>query len=366
DTMIVEGCDETYMTRETPLIHEEQAAGARFAEFNGCRLPELFAGFDAEYRAARERVAIFDTNWHAVVELTGPDRVRYLNAIVSNDIKSLGEGLGTLALLLNPQGHILAELEIYALQDKLLALSHASVRERTVATLDKFIIMDDVTLRDVTEEFGTIAVEGPRAGTVISEACGLALEGFSEHAIAEVKIGGVACLLIRHSHFGEAGAEILAPRAQLGLVWRALYGAVHALHGLPIGMRALNALRLEAGVPWFPEDFNDTVIPHEAGLEGTHISFSKGCYTGQEIVERVRSRGQVNRRRVRLKFSSAEAPVALTRLRTRDAEAREVGIVTSAALSPATGVAIGMGYVRREFNAVESILDCDGGTAEVV
>jgi folate-binding protein YgfZ len=131
-------------------------------------------------------------------------------------------------------------------------------------------------------------------------------------------------------------------------------------------MRVLNALRLEAGVAWFPEDFNDTVIPHEAGLETSHISFSKGCYTGQEIVERVRSRGQVNRRLVRLKFSAAEAPSALTRLRTRDAEAKEVGIVTSAAFSPAAGTAIGMAYVRREHNSPGSILDCDGGTAEVI
>ena len=139
-------------------------AGARFGEFNGCRLPELFAGFEAEYRAARERVAIFDTNWHTVVELTGPDRVRYLNAIVSNDVKGLGEGFGTLALLLNPQGHILAELEIYALQEKLLVLSHASVRERTVATLDKFIIMDDVTLSDVTESVRVLGGGGAAGG----------------------------------------------------------------------------------------------------------------------------------------------------------------------------------------------------------
>jgi folate-binding protein YgfZ len=351
---------------ETPLIQEEQSLGARIGEVNGCRLPELFAGFEEEYRAAREHVAFFDTNWHAMVELTGPDRVRYLNAIVSNDVKSLSEGFGTLALLLNPQGHILAELEIYALQEKLLVLSHASVRERTVATLDKFIIMDDVILNDVTEQFGSLAVEGPWAGSVISEACGLSLEGFSEHAIAEVKVDGVPCYLIRHSHFGEPGAEIVAPRERLGLLWRSLHGLVQAMHGAPIGMRALNALRLEAGVPWFPEDFNDTVIPHEAGLEATHISFSKGCYTGQEIVERVRSRGQVNRRRVRLKFSGVEAPAALSRLRTQDGEAKEVGIVTSAAFSPASGCAIGMGYVRREFNAAGSILDCDGGTAEVV
>jgi folate-binding protein YgfZ len=358
---------------DTPLLLEHQAAGAMLASFHGVALPEQFTSFADEYRAAREVVAIFDTNWHAIVELTGPDRVRYLNAIVSNDVKTLSEGRGTLALLLNPQGHILVELEIYALQDKLLLLSHASVRERTVATLDKFIIMDDVTLSDVTDQFGSLAIEGPRAGTVIAEACGLALEGFSEHAVAEVEIDGVACHLIRHSHFGFSGAEIIAPREHLALLWRNLHASVIAQHGAAIGMRAVNSLRLEAGIPWFPDDFNDTVIPHEAALEAAHISFSKGCYTGQEIVERVRSRGQVNRRRVQLKFSVADPPAPLTRLYARDtaagdanAESKEVGIITSSAFSPAANAAIGMAYVRREHNSPGSILDFSGGTATVV
>ena len=106
--------------------------------------------------------------------------MRYLNAVVSNDIKSVGEAYGTRALLLNPQGHILAELEVYALAEKLLVRTHASVRERTFATLDKYIIMDDVTLEDLTDQLGSFAVEGPQAGTVVAQACGLALEGFSE------------------------------------------------------------------------------------------------------------------------------------------------------------------------------------------
>jgi len=358
---------------DTPLLDEHKIAGAILASIHGVTLPEQFTSFADEYRAAREAVAIFDTSWHTIVELTGPDRVRYLNAIVSNDVKSLGEGRGTLALLLTPQGHILAELEIYALQDKLLALSHASVRERTAATLDKFIIMDDVTLSDVTDQFGSFAIEGPRAGTVIAEACGLALEGFSEHATAEVEIDGVACHLIRHSHFGFPDAEIIAPRQHLALLWKNLRASVVTQHGAAIGMRAVNSLRLEAGVPWFPDDFNDTVIPHEAALETTHISFSKGCYTGQEIVERVRSRGQVNRRRAQLKFSVADPPAPLTRLYTRDAatgdanaESKEVGIVTSSAFSPAANAAIGMGYVRREHNSAGTILDFNGGTAEVL
>ena len=348
---------------ETPLAKLELAEGAKLADFTACALPEVFSDFDAEYRAARESVALFDTNWHAAITLSGPDRVRYLNAIVTNDIKALSEGSGTLALLLNPQGHILAELEVYALKEKLLVLTHASVRERAIETLDKFIIMDDVTLEDVTDKLGSLAIEGPKAGAIFSQSTGLAIEGFSEMAFADVAVDAVPCHLIRHSHFGLPGAEIIAPREKLEIIWQNLHTAVHAQHGRPIGMQALHALRLEAAIPWFPLDFNDTVIPHEAAVESTHISFSKGCYTGQEIVERVRSRGHVNRRRTQLKFSTQEAPTGGTKLR---ADGADVGYVTSAAFSPSAGTAIGMGYVRREHNSPGSILEFDGGTATVI
>jgi folate-binding protein YgfZ len=354
---------------ETPLAKLEIAEGAKLSDYLGCTLPEVFSDFEGEYRTARESVAIFDTNWHAAIILEGPDRVRYLNAIVSNDVKSLSEGNGTLALLLNPQGHILAELEIYALKEKLLVLTHACVRERTVQALDKYIIMDDVTLEDATEKLGSLAIEGPKAGAIFSQTTGLAIDGFSEMALAELTIDGVPCHLIRHSHFGQPGAEIVAPREKLEIVWQNLRTAAHAQHGAPIGMCALNALRLEAGIPWFPTDFNDAVIPNEAALESTHISFSKGCYTGQEIVERVRSRGHVNRRRVQLRFSTQDPPPTGTKLRAASEGTRkgpEVGYVTSAAFSPAAGTAIGIGYLRREQNSPGSTVDLDGGTATVI
>jgi aminomethyltransferase len=347
---------------ETPLLEQHRAAGATLAEFAGCNLPETFSDFTQEYRAAKDNVAIFDTNWHAIFSLTGRDRVRYLHAITSNNIKELGEGYGVLALLLNPQGHILAELEVYARKESLLVLSHASVRERTAATLKKYILGSQVQLEDVTDHLGTIAVEGAHAASIVAEATGLALTGFSELAIKDLEIDAVPCQLIRRSHFGGVGAQIVAPREHLPLLWTSLRGSVHAQHGLPIGMKALNALRLEAGIPWFPLDFNDSMIPHEAVLENTHISFSKGCYTGQEIVERVRSRGQVNRKRVSLKFSTAEPPPQGTKLRAGGAD---VGYVTSSAFSPAANTAIGMGYLRREHNTTGSTVEYDGGTAEV-
>jgi len=348
---------------ETPLINEHRAAGARLGEFAGCLLPEGFSDFQAEYRSAREAVALFDTNWHAVITLGAKDRVRYLNAILTNNIQSLADARGILALLLNPQGHILAELEVYKQPDKLLTLSHASVRDRTLSTLDKFIIMDDVDLEDLTGQVGSIALEGPRAAVIVQQACGIALDQLPEMAIQDVKIERIPCHFLKRSHFGQPGAEFFTRRDRLPSLWNKLLAGVRAHEGEPIGMLALNTLRLEARIPWFPQDFNDTVIPHEAALENTHISFTKGCYTGQEIVERVRSLGHVNRRRENLRFSPPEAiPLTGAKLRVADIEA---GYVTSAAFSPANKTAIGMGYVRREHGSAGSVLEFDGGTATV-
>ncbi len=347
---------------DTPLIEEHRAAGSRLAAFQGCTLPETFSEFEKEYRAARESVASFDTSWHAVLTMTGRDRVKYLHAITSNNIQALENGRGTLALLLNPKGHILAELEVYALPEKLLVLSHAALRERTVTTLKKYIIGSQVQIEDRTDQVGSLAIEGPRAAEVVTEVCGVALDDLLEMSVRELTIEGVPCYLLRRSHFGETGAQVITDRDGLPALWRKLLASVRAHGGEPIGMAALNALRLEAGVPWFPADFNDAMIPHEAALENTHVSFNKGCYTGQEIVERVRSRGHVNRKRVSLKFSTAVPPPPGTKLRAGGAE---IGYITSAAFSPLTGTAIGMGYVRREQFAPGSIVEFEGGTAEV-
>ena len=129
-----------------------------------------------------------------------------------------------------------------------------------------------------------------------------------------------------------------------------------------MGCTALSALRLEQGIPWFSYDFGDKQIPHEAGLQGSHISYTKGCYTGQEIVERVRSRGQVNRRRVDLVFDSPSAPPAGTILTVAG---KEVGYVTRSAAPPSLRFAIGMGYARKEANSLGTRLEWSGGTATV-
>ncbi len=347
----------------TPLSSNTQGIPTRFGSFFGVQLPAEFEGLEAEWRRGRESVALFDTGYHAVFTLAGPDRSRYLNAVTSGDIHGLTPGRGVPGLLLNAQGHILAELDTFAEEDRFLLLSHAMVGSRTLETLDKFIIMDDCTLTDVTGDWGSCALEGPRAGEALVAVCGVALEALPLFGHQAAKVAGSPCRILRRSQFDQPGVEILAPREAMRGVWEALDGAARAAGGGLIGWEAVNSLRLEAGVRWFGSDFDDTVIPHEAGLDQTHISYTKGCYTGQEIVERVRSRGKLNRWLVLAEFSGGTPPVRGMKLQ---AEGKDWGHVTSCAYSPARAAYIGFAYLRREHNAVGARLDYATGTARVL
>ncbi len=351
------------MAHETPLREEHERHGATLGVWFGALMPERFSDFTQEYGFARETVALADKNYRTFFELTGPDRQRYLNAIVTNDIKSLTPGQGAITLLLNPQGHIKAELEVYALEDRLQVVSYAMIREQLFAELDKFIIMDDVTLTDVTDQLAALSLEGPRTTDIVWAICGVDLSALAELSHLEVKVSSIPCRIVRRSPGGIPGAEFMVARGRMLALWQALK-AVSVVHGGgPIGYAALRAVSLEDGVPWFGYDFDEQVIPHEAALENIHISYTKGCYTGQEIVERVRSRGQVNRKRVGLEFSGSEIPATGTKL---SYQGKEVGQVTGAAFSPALGHPIGMGYVRREANTVGTELEWPGGTAKVI
>lgn len=329
----------------------------------GCDLPSDFGDWQAEHRSLRETVGLLDKNYRAYLEFAGPDRVRYLNAILTNDIKGLADNHANVALFLNPQGHIQAEVETHALADKLFCVSYAMIRERLVPAMDKYIIMDDVTLEDRTEECSTLAIEGPAAAAAVAELTGIDLNKMAELESCEVSVRDIRCRVMRRTPEKAPSGEFLLDRRQVLDSWMILLEAVKKFGGGPAGYTALNAVRLEQGVPWFGYDFGEKQIPHEAGLQDSHISYTKGCYIGQEIVERVRSRGQVNRVRVSLRFESTKAPVADTPVLS---DGKEVGFVTRTGFSPTVNGFIGMGYVRREHAATGTPLKVGEGGAVVI
>ena len=359
----------TSQALESPLAAAHKRDGAKMGTWFGCALPDEFGDPAAEFRFAKESVALIDKNYRAYLSFTGPDRVRYLNAILTNNIKDLAAGHGVVSLLLNPQGHILAEIETYALAESIFCVSYAMIRERLIEWLDKYIIMDDVTLTDETARYGTLALEGPGAAAVTRQLTGIDLAQQGELAWVDAGISRgesaketIPCRVVKRSPEGVAGAEFVFARETVEAVWQILLEAARQHGGGATGYAALSARRLEQGVPWFGYDFGEKQIPHEAGLQDSHISYTKGCYTGQEIVERVRSRGQVNRTRVRFIFSGSGLPEAGTVL-TQDG--KEVGYVTRAAKTWDPPAMIGMGYLRREASTPGTRLDWANGTATV-
>jgi folate-binding protein YgfZ len=351
------------VAQNTPLAAAHAAAGAKMGVWFGCALPDYFSDPAAEYRSARDTVALIDKNYRTYLSFTGPDRVRYLNAILTNNITDLAAGHGVVSLLLNPQGHILAEIETYAFPDRLLCVSYAMIRERLIEWLEKYIIMDDVTLTDETPRYGTLALEGPKAAALVKEVSGADIAKFEELSSRGGKVGSIPCWITKRSPDGVPGAEFFAEREKLAELWQVLLDAARWHDGGPAGYAALSATRLAQGAPWFGYDFGEKQIPHEAGLQDSHISYTKGCYTGQEIVERVRSRGQVNRQRVRLAFSGDVVPEAGTPL-TQDG--KEVGNVTRAARIWDPTRIIGMAYIRKEASAPGTVLQWASGTATAV
>jgi folate-binding protein YgfZ len=346
----------------TPLAAVHAAAGAKMGVWFGCTLPDYFGDAAAEYRAARNTVALIDKNYRTYLSFTGPDRIRYVNAVLTNNVKDLREGQGNVSLLLNPQGHILAEIETYAFADRLFCVSYAMIRERLIEVLEKFIIMDDVTLTDETARYGTLALEGPQAAALVKEVSGADITKFEELSIHGKMVGSIPCQIVKRSPGGVPGAEFVAESEKLAELWQILSDAARRHKGASMGYTALSATRLAQRVPWFGYDFGDKQIPHEAGLQDSHISYTKGCYTGQEIVERVRSRGQVNRRRVELVFSGDTVPET-GEILTMDG--KEVGYVTHAARTWDPPRILGMAYVRKEANAPGSVLQWARCTATV-
>lgn len=373
---------EVSRTIETALGEMHRRNGATMGVWFGCELPDRFGAsnsgrsagdsesagresamqdWEREYRWLREAVGLVDKGYRAYLEFAGPDRMRYLNAILTNDIKGLRENHGIPTLFLNPQGHIQAETEVYAFGEKLFCVSYAMIRERLVPTMDKYIIMDDVTLTDRTGEFTTVAIEGPKAAAVTLAVSAAELGAMEDLESHEANVAGVACRVSKRSPGGIASAEFLVAQEKAEALWRVLEEAVRQEGGGPVGYLAMNSARLEFGIPWFGYDFGEKQIPHEAGVEESHISYTKGCYIGQEIVERVRSRGQVNRVRVSLRFDAEPAKDAVLL-----AEGKEVGYVTRVGFSPAVGAWIGMGYLRRETAGVGTRLELSGGSVTVV
>lgn len=325
-----------------PLAEHHLARGRSLAAYHGALVPARFSDPAAEHHAVRNAAGVFDFSFRSKIAVRGPDRAGFLHNMLSNDIKSLTPGRGIYATLLDIKGHIVADLRVYSAENLLLIDTDADLRDKIVRTLDRYIVMDDVRLEPL--DLGALAVQGPHAREVVEKALGVAVRPLDEfgHFLAETAAGAVR--VVRATSTGEEGYEVWVEPRDLVALWESLTSKAEATGVLPCGSEALESLRIEAGIPRYGADFGEDTLPLEAGLLDA-LSFTKGCYVGQEIVERARSRGHVNWKLAGLFVASQTAPEPGAKLL---AAGKESGEVTSSCVSPTLGRTIALAFVRRE------------------
>lgn len=336
--------------------------------------------FTAQYEALQGAAATFDRSLtHARLMVSGPDRQSWLQGLLTNDIAALAPGQGCYAAYLTPQGRMIGDMRVFNRGDDLVMDVTAESRATLVSRLDQFIIMEDVTLADVSSEVGCVAVAGPSASRDVAAATGLdasSLDDIAEYDQLPVEVDGVTGFCALSLELAVPSFEIYLPLAAAAHLRRSLEDAgVQA-----IGQEALTTARIEAGRPRFGADMNEETIPLEAGIESRAISFTKGCYVGQEVVIRVLHRGQgrvarrlcwiVSDEQVQAEGHALPLPWAPgARLSVDD---KVVGRLTSACASPQRKRLLAIGLVNRDAFAPGTKLsvgdagDCGDATVEAL
>ena len=280
----------------------------------------------------RESAAWLDLSTRGKIRVTGEDRARLLHAMTTQDVQALTPGQGCYAFFLNAQGRILGDVNIFCREDSFLLDTEPETRQKLYDHIDRYIIADDVTLLDVTGEMSTIAIEGPQSAAVL-ERLGAPLP---EADYATRSWSG--SIVARVSSTGARGYSIfMLPTKKAELI-----AALNIPEATPEEARTV---RIEHGKPRYGEEITERYLVQETAQLNA-VSFSKGCYLGQEIVERVRSRAQIHRVLRRLTIDATEPPPAGTKLKSGDADSAEIA---SAIYSPALGKVAALAYVRTQF-----------------
>ena len=330
------------------ILHEfHQSQGALFAELNGVPVVSDYGDWLAEHAALHETAGVLDLSFRSRLCLVGADRARFLHGQVTNDVKKLRIGEGCYAAITTVKGKMESDLNIFCLADELLLDFEPGLAEKISQRLEKYIVADDVQIVDAAPHYGLLSVQGPQAEATV-RAVDLLAE-IPASPLASVKtldatLGEI--YLTRHARLGSAGFDLFVPNHSLGALADKLIAGAKPTGGRACGWRAFETARIEAGIPRFGADMDETNLPLECGIEARAITYTKGCYIGQEVINRLHSVGHVNRelRGLRLADDLKALPQKRDKLLL---EGKEAGHISSAAKSPKLNANIALGYVRR-------------------
>jgi glycine cleavage system T protein len=333
------------MSKPTILAEKHRVRGARLVDEDGWLLPASSGSVEDEYRAVRSAVGFFDLCNYAVVQLTGPDRVSFLQGMVSNDVKKLKPGDGVYAAVLDVNGKVLADLRVLCTEDSFILLVRASLKQTLIDQLNRYLVADDVTIEDSEGGYGIISVQGPHALLLLDAAAPHQDPPVHMYGHALLRLDGRAARAVRSTHTGEEGFDVITAIGDTVPVAETLERAGAALGARWVGLEAQEILRVEAGLPRYGVDMSQDNILLETGLDQA-VSFTKGCYLGQEVIERIHSRGHVNRKLAGLVLDGREPAARGDAVFVGD---KEAGRVTSSVFSPKLNRPIALAYLHRDY-----------------
>lgn len=298
-----------------------------------------FGDAEREYQAAKGEAVLFDVSDRAQIEMTGKDARQFLNNFCTNDINRLGTEEGCEAFVTNVKGRILAHIFVFVNDDSVWIETNRHVEEALLAHFDRYLITEDVQLHSRTDQFGQLFVTGPDSGEKLSS---LNIQsnslGLLEHTITHR--GDYSLVTRQLDLLGQPGCLLSVDRTRLLDLWQKLIAS-----GIrPGGAEAFHAHRIESGFPLYGLDLTDDNLAQEAARTQRAISYTKGCYLGQEPIARIDALGHVNRELRILRLKSTPAPEAGAVIRAENG--REIGAITSSAMVPGEDRSVALGYVR--------------------
>ena len=336
-----------------------QTGAVIFVDRHGFQLPAVYADFSSEYEAATTTAGVHDASYMGRLKATGEDGLDLLNRMSTNNVMDLGAGEGAVTVLTTDRGRIIDVLGVVNQGDHVILLTSPGRQQTVIEWLDKYTIMEDLTIEDVTAETTMLALVGPDSGTIL----GLTTSHGPQDSLTahSVRLGGVDVLAVEQP-LGTLSRYwlITSPDSATGL-WQHLTEA----GAVPLGATAMDAARVNFGVPEFGPELGEPYNPLEAGLIGS-VDFAKGCYIGQEVIARLDSYKKVQKYLVSLIFDAYATVSPGDELLQGG---KQVGTVTSVAPEPLDGVLKGLGYVKAAAATLGANLEVAGsekGSAKIL
>lgn len=314
-----------------------------------------------QYDAVRNAVGFLDLCERGKIEVTGADRVTFFHSMISNDVVELPEWAGRYGTFLTATGKIVSDFFYYKFPDTIVIDVASRLLTKTLETLEKYIVMDEVYLKDISSESAHFSVQGPEALDLVEELFERAPS--QQYAVQEATWQKAILWLIRKEELANSGFEMILPREIASSLKSAILEKGRPLGLLEISQEAHNILRMEAGIPWYGVDMDEKRYPMEARLERA-ISLTKGCYIGQEVVSKATHIGGVNNLLMGLKMKGDCLPDKDAKVMNE--EGKQIGSVTSAVFSPRSECSIAFAYLKRAFARPGEIYQVEAGPGESV